>query len=481
MNRTRCACSAWTRPPIIAQRKGTIGAKDNIFWRNTSTPIPTECDSQILHDFLPPFTATAVTHLEKGGWNVKGKTRMDEFGMGSMTANTQNGERVVNPWAGGERSAGGSSGGSAVVVAAGEVEGALGTDTGGSIRLPASYCGVVGLKPSYGMVSRHGVVSYADSLDCVGVLANSASDTLRIFKAVSYPDPNDPTCASARARQRAADVEMQTRRRIRGLERGRLNGLRIGLPIETHLPPDQTPLPLGPLLKHLQALGATLVPISIPTIPLCLPAYYVLACAEASSTLARFGGGWYGTDSERKAREEVRRAGFGREVRKRIIAGTWALTAGAFNNSYLKALQLRHNLRKDYQAVFRAPHPLTSDLETPDERGVDVILHPTAIQTAPLLPSADNNPSQPPSTRTTDTAEYAQDILTVPASLAGLPSVSVPYGVSETDGWPIGVSLTGQWGMERLVLDVARVGVETHYEAGQAAHRHVRDGEAGLE
>ncbi|KAJ9114659.1 hypothetical protein QFC22_005535 [Naganishia vaughanmartiniae] len=400
MNRTRRACSAWTKAPVTAQRKGAVGVKDNILWRSTTTPTPTECDSHILQDFLPPFIATAVTRLKEHGWKVKGKTRMDEFGMGSMTVNTKNRERVVNPWAEEERSAGGSSGGSAVVVAAGEVEGALGTDTGGSIRLPASYCGVVGLKPSYGM--------------------------------------------------------------------------------ETHLPPDQTPLPLGPLLKHLQTLGATLVPISIPTIPLCLPAYYVLACAEASSTLARFGGGWYGSESNRTAREEVRSAGFGQEVRKRIIAGTWALTADAFNNSYLKALQLRHDLRRDYQSVFRAPHPLATDAETPDERGVDVILHPTAIQTAPPLPSVENNASQPSSARTA-TSEYAQDILTVPASLAGLPSVSVPYGVSETDGWPVGVSLTVQWGMESLVLDIARIGVESYYAAGQAARRHVREEDESIE
>jgi aspartyl-tRNA(Asn)/glutamyl-tRNA(Gln) amidotransferase subunit A len=153
----------------------------------------------------------------------------------------------------------------------------------------------------------------------------------------------------------------------------------------------------------------------------------------------------------------------------------------AFNNSYLKALQLRHNLRKDYQAVFRSPHPLTSDAATLMERGVDVILHPTAIQTAPLLPPVDNTLSRPPSALKTGTSEYAQDILTVPASLAGLPAVSVPYGVGKADGWPVGVSLTGQWGMEALMLDITRVGVESYYEAGQAARRHMREEKAGAE
>ncbi|KAJ9111417.1 hypothetical protein QFC19_001186 [Naganishia cerealis] len=334
-------------------------------------------------------------------------------------------------------------------------------------------------------------------------------------EAISHPDPKDATCASAPARRRAEEVQAQARRRVPGLLNGRLDGLRIGLPIqvqETHLPPEHTPLPLGPLLAHLRSLGATLVPISIPTIPLCLPAYYVLACAEASSTLARFGGGWYGFESAKGSpRQDIRREGFGREVRKRIVAGTWALTAGyvhtrrsslvplrpwltltllpvvhgnsAFDNSYLKALQLRHTLRADFQAVFRAPHPLTTELEQgktpppPDERGVDVILHPTAIRTAPPLPTTSNDDDDDddvsPSAAAPSIAssEYVQDILTVPASLAGLPSLSVPYGVSTTDGWPVGVSLTAQWGMEDVALDVAKIGVESFYQAGQAVRR----------
>jgi aspartyl-tRNA(Asn)/glutamyl-tRNA(Gln) amidotransferase subunit A len=240
---------------------------------------------------------------------------------------------------------------------------------------------------------------------------------------------------------------------------------------------------LTPLLRHLRDdLGATLVPISIPSITLSLPAYYVLACAEASSNLARYGGGWYGGSEEENLtnREDVRRWGFGEEVKKRILAGTHALTAeyvrerytgtrssligdsssSAFNNSYLKALHLRHALRQDFDRVFRFAHPLkqlepntTCRTQAPSN-GVDVLLHLTAVQTAPNLPLEANADSSEP------IPEYAQDILTVPASLGGLPALSLPIGTG-ADGWPVGLSLVGQWGADRGVLAVAAAGIES--------------------
>ncbi|GHJ84824.1 hypothetical protein NliqN6_1226 [Naganishia liquefaciens] len=440
------------QPRTASLARKQIALKDNILLRTT----PTTCSSATLGTFDSPYTATCATRLLNAGAHITGKTSMDEFGMGNANTHLPAGApRVVNPFPGpgstpsdDPRVAGGSSGGSAAVVASGQAFAALGTDTGGSVRLPAAYCGIVGLKPGYGIVSRHGVVSYADSLDCVGVLARTVEDVREVFDVISGPDARDATCASVAARKRAHGYQDAARRRIRGLERDRLDGLRIGLPIETHLPAAQTPRHLSPLLTHLRSLGATLHPISIPSIPLSLPAYYVLACAEASSTLARFGGGWYGDQAGE--RSEARRRGFGGEVRKRVVAGTHALTASAFDNSYLKALHLRHTLRSDYNAIFRSPHPLHASPSPP--HGIDLVLHSTAIRTAPLL-------DPPPTADTTNT--YAQDILTVPASLAGLPCVSVPYGTSPDDGWPVGVSLTGQWGMEGLVLDVARVGVES--------------------
>lgn len=321
---------------------------------------------------------------------------------------------------------------------------ALGTDTGGSVRLPASYCGIVGHKPSYGMISRHGVVSYADSLDCVGVLAKSVSSVRDVFGVVSQPDDNDMTCASTEDREKAATAASKV-----------TGPLRIGIPIQTHLEAPNVQLPTA-LLEYLRDTGATLHAVDMPSFRMALPAYYVLATAEAASNLGRFGGGWYGADWEKEKvegeetgmqrRRRIRTTGFGDEVRKRILAGTHALTADAFNNSYLKALSLRRDVRRDFAAVFRAAHPVSGG-DAPSKDGVDVLLFPTAVRTAPKFGQASSGAK-----------EYLQDILTVPASLAGLPAISVPAGRAE-DGWPIGVSLVGQWGHDEVVFRAAE-GVE---------------------
>lgn len=319
---------------------------------------------------------------------------------------------------------------------------ALGTDTGGSVRLPASFCGVVGLKPSYGMISRFGVVAYADSLDCVGVLGQTVDTVSEVFGVLSSSDERDMTCASAARRERASSISASAP--------SSLQGMRIGLPIQTHVE-GAYQLPTA-LLQNLKDQGAVLVPVDIPALRLSLPAYYVLATAEAASNLGRFGGSWYGASWERgkdddsgvERRRRIRTEGFGYEVRKRILAGTHALTADAFNNSYLKALALRRSLRQQYTDVFRLGHAQTGAAGR--EGGVDVLLHPTAVGPAPRL--AEDGKGEDARD------EYLQDILTTSASLAGLPALSVPAG--HVEGWPVGVSVVGQWGTEDVVFRAGR-------------------------
>ena len=333
---------------------------------------------------------------------------------------------------------------------------------------------------------RYGVVSYADSMDCVGVLGKKVNVVQEVFgmstsrdhladalDILSHPDRQDMSCVTASTRSRSTSFLESYLSRFPTYPSSPLTGLRIGLPVQTHLPSPNLQLPTA-LLEHLQSLGATLHPVSVPSIRMALPAYYVLASAEASSNLARFGGGWFGSPSERETdrdgesgeerRRRVRTEGFGREVKKRMLAGTYALSAeyvlalpsgrcmltsqSEFNNMYLKALHLRRLLRHELSSIFRIPHPRTASPKTPEE-GVDVLLHPTAIRTAPELGKASEEGE----------SEYLQDVLTVPASLAGLPAMSIPAGRGE-DGWPVGVSLVGQWGTERLLFWTGR-GVET--------------------
>ncbi|WWD21947.1 hypothetical protein CI109_106435 [Kwoniella shandongensis] len=441
----------------------SIAIKDNISY----DAAPTSCSSSILRDYDPPYTATCVTSLLSAGAQIAGQTKMDEFGMGSLTTHLPPFYTPVHNPASPTpdeppRSAGGSSGGSAAAVAEGSCWAALGTDTGGSVRLPASYCGVVGLKPSYGLVSRRGVIAYADSLDCVGVLARDVNTAEEVFGVISHPDEGDMTCALPSSRQAAKETLDSHLAKLASLPStsapSPLSGLRIGLPAESPLTPAKS------LISHLTSLGASIQTVSLPNIDLALPAYYVLASAEASSNLGRYGGGWFGSVQEREKREgesgaerriRVRTEGFGKEVKKRILAGTYALSADEFDNTYLKALYLRQLLRQDYQNIFRIPHPLhAASGPRPNADGVDLLIHPTAIRTAPVLGS------KPAKGET----EYQQDRLTVPASLAGLPAMSVPAGKGD-DGWPVGVSVTGQWGMEGLVFRLGRAIEE--WTAGQ--------------
>ncbi|KAH8996131.1 amidase signature domain-containing protein [Lactarius hatsudake] len=436
----------------------TVAVKDNICTKN----MPTTCSSAMLRDFTSPFDATVVQLLSNSGATIIGKTNCDEFGMGSLNIHSVHGP-VINPyqhpasaveWHVRERrSAGGSSGGSAAAVAAGMCDVALATDTGGSVRLPASYCGVVGLKPSYGLISRWGVVSFADSLDCVGIIGKNVSFHFSGQDVLSKFDERDPTAARSSTREKAQ--ELSSEQMVEGLSCSRdLTGLHIGIPQE-YFPASldsSTVSPFRRVVRALKTRGATVLPVSLPSTRYALSAYYVIASAEASSNLARYDGVQYGLHvplppgaiarSPADVYAHSRTAGFGAEVKRRILLGTYALTADAFDNYFLQSQRLRQCIRDDFMRVFRVPNPLA---ESParNEAGVHVLLHPSAVRTAPHLDEQDGLDA------------YTQDVLTVPASLAGLPALSVPITAgAEGDGWPLGVSIVGQWGCEKMVLAV---------------------------
>ncbi|KAF9053753.1 amidase signature enzyme [Hymenopellis radicata] len=410
----------------------TVGVKSNI----CTSELTTTCSSGILKDFVSPFNATVVDLLQASGVQVIGKTNCDEFGMGSLNVNSIHGP-VVNPfqhpssdtpWETRERrSAGGSSGGSAAAVAAGLCDVALGTDTGGSVRLPAAYCGVVGLKPSYGLLSRWGIVPYADSLDCVGILAKDVALTQKVFDILNVHDPQDPTSVPSSARNEGPTE---------------LRNLRVGVPQE-YFPAELSFSVIDATkrtLKDLKAQGVTIVPISLRSTSYALSAYYVIASAEASSNMARYDGIQYGTrvppptGSDLSKVSDVysytRTEAFGSEVKKRILLGTYSLSADAFDNYFLQAQRVRQLVKEDFDRAFHH---------------VDVLIHPSAIRTAPLLESVNYGLDS-----------YVQDVLTVPASLAGLPAVSIPVRHAE-DGWPVGVSVVGQWGADELVMKVGQL------------------------
>ncbi|OSD05395.1 amidase signature enzyme [Trametes coccinea BRFM310] len=442
----------------------TVAVKDNICTKS----LPTTCSSRILENFTSPFDATVVSLLSTGGAAIVGKANCDEFGMGSLNVHSVHGP-VVNPVGLQDgvpverRSAGGSSGGSAAAVAAGFCDAALGTDTGGSVRLPASYCGVVGLKPSYGIISRWGVVSFADSLDCVGVLAKDVSTVRRVHNAIAKYDERDPTAAPPHVRALASQLCMQRAAEITATD---LKGLRIGVPRD-YFPKELQPSVIESLQKtldQLRARGATVVPVTLPSTPYALSAYYVISSAEASSNLARYDGVEYGLRVEPPPGANLnktanvyahsRTRGFGEEVKRRILLGTYALSADAFENYFLQAQRVRNLIKADFNRVFWAPNALKVDASTNATRteGVDVIIHPSAIRTAPPLPDAQHGASA----ETGSLDAYVQDVMTVPASLAGLPALSVPAG-SGSDAWPIGVSVVGQWGFDEMVLKVGEV------------------------
>ena len=398
----------------------------------------TSCGPRMLDNFVPPYDATLISHCNRDGAVILGKTNMDEFAMGSSNENSFYGP-VKNPW---DTSLvpGGSSGGSAAAVAARLAPAATGTDTGGSIRQPAALCGITGLKPTYGRVSRLGMVAFASSLDQAGPMARSAEDCALLLNVIAGHDPLDSTSSEIPAADYTAGLE------------GSLEGLRIGLPGEYFgegLDPA-TGECIQAALRELEALGATLVELSLPHSELTIPTYYVIAPAEASTNLSRFDGVRYGYrckepvdlyDLYTRTREE----GFGDEVKRRILVGTYALSAGYYDAYYKKAQQVRRLIKQDFIDGFEQ---------------VDVIAGPTTPGPAFPLGAKSGDP----------VAMYLEDVYTLAVNLAGLPGMSVPAGF--VGGKPVGLQLIGRHFDEARLLNVAhryQQATDWHLQAPAAA------------
>ncbi len=392
----------------------TVAVKDNISTR----AIPTTCGSRILQGFHPPYDAFVVQRLKEEGAIIVGKTNMDEFGMGNTTENSGFGPTLnpVDPL----RVPGGSSGGSGAAVGAGMVRMALGTDTGGSIRCPASFCGIVGLKPTYGRVSRYGLVAFANSLEQIGPMARTVSDIALLMRVISAYDPRDST---ARAHPFTLEPERRT-----------LDGLRIGIP-EEYFGEGVDPRIASTVfsaIERLEDLGAEAITCRMPSMRFALAAYYTTCMSEASSNLARYDGIRYGLPTDfrkhwHSAFQETRQQGFGKEVRRRVMLGTFALSAGYYGKYYLKAQAAREQVQADFARLFA---------------DVDLIAGPTMPTVAFRL----GEKSDPLSS-------YLADILTVPANLAGVPAISIPCG--NIDNMPVGLQLMGRPFEDEQVIEAA--------------------------
>jgi aspartyl-tRNA(Asn)/glutamyl-tRNA(Gln) amidotransferase subunit A len=396
-----------------------VALKDNLCTRGVATT----CSSRILEGWHPPYDATVVTRLLAAGAIVVGKTNLDEFAMGSSTENSAFGP-TRNPHDPG-RVPGGSSGGSAAAVAAGFAPLALGSDTGGSIRQPAALCGVVGMKPTYGRVSRYGLVAFASSLDQIGPFAATVADAALLYDVVAGPDTFDSTSVAEPLEPTAPAVG-------RGVE-----GLRVGL-VREMLEGDMSPSPdvaarVREAAAALEAAGAKIDEVSVPAAVYGLSAYYLIAPAEASSNLARFDGVRYGLRVEAPTTAEMMRAtrtaGFGPEVKRRIMLGTYALSSGYYDAYYGKAQRVRTLILRDFEAAYRH---------------VDVLLGPTSPTTAFELGAKTADPL----------TMYLNDVYTIPANLSGHPALSVPFGRGD-DGLPVGVQLLGPALSEALLLQAA--------------------------
>ncbi len=383
--------------------------------------VKTSCGSKMLDNFIAPFDATVIEKLNAAGTVMLGKTNMDEFAMGSSNETSFYGP-VLNPWDT-ERVPGGSSGGSSAVVAARLAPAATGTDTGGSIRQPASFCGITGLKPTYGRISRWGMIAFASSLDQAGALAQSAEDCAMLLGAMAGYDAKDSTCMD----EPVPDYRM-------GLNES-IEGLKIGLPKEYFSAglDSQVEQAMRDALSVYESLGAELVEISLPNSHLAVPVYYVVAPAECSSNLSRFDGVRYGYRcSDPKDLEDLylrsRGEGFGPEVKRRILIGAYALSAGYYDAYYLKAQQIRRLISNDFVAAFKK---------------VDVIMGPTSPGVAFKLGEKSDDP----------VSMYLSDIYTIAVNLAGLPGMSVPAG--QVNGLPVGLQLVGNYWAEAKLLNIA--------------------------
>lgn len=393
-----------------------VGVKDNL----STKGLRTTCASKILENFVPPYDATVVTRMKEAGMITLGKTNMDEFAMGTSNENSAFGD-VRNPWDL-ERAPGGSSGGSAAAVAGGQVPLSLGSDTGGSIRQPASLCGVVGFKPTYGRVSRYGLVAFASSLDQVGPIGRTVEETAWLAEVISGPDENDATCLK--------DGKIS----LEGLKSGTLKGKRFGIPKELFSDSAQPGVlsAVRAAMDTLASEGAEFVELSIPEIQQGVTTYYIIAPAEASSNLGRFDGVRYGIRLEGEGHEDMvaqtRGKLFGHEVKQRIMVGTYVLSAGYFDAFYVRAQQVRAKMAARFESAFE---------------GVDAILSPTSPCVAFKLGELSGDPL----------ALKLLDYCTIPANMGGFPGISIPCGLSE--GLPVGMQLMGPVNADEKVLNLA--------------------------
>ena len=381
----------------------------------------TTCGSNMLSNFIPPYSATVIENLENAGCISIGKTNMDEFAMGSSNETSFFGN-VLNPW-GDDLVPGGSSGGSAAAVAAGIVPAATGTDTGGSIRQPASLCGITGLKPTYGRISRWGMIAFASSLDQAGPMARTAEDCAIMLNEMCSHDLKDTTSLDEEIPDFTSDLSTS------------IKGLKIGIVKEfdlSQLDNDVVKV-FEESKKHYESLGAEFVEISLPNISLSVPTYYVVAPAECSSNLSRFDGVKFGKRCDDPKNLEdlyirTRSEGFGDEVKRRILIGSYVLSAGFYDAYYKKAQQVRRLIKNDFDNAFEK---------------VDVIMSPTTRGAAFSVGSKGDDPIQ----------MYLEDLFTIPANLAGLPALSIPNGM--VDNKPIGLQLIGNFLQESKLLQVA--------------------------
>lgn len=406
-----------------------IALKDNLCTRG----IRTTCSSRMLENFVPPYDAHVVEKLREAGAVAIGKTNLDEFAMGSSTENSAFGA-TKNPWDT-SRVPGGSSGGSTASVAARQVPLALGSDTGGSIRQPASFCGCVGLKPTYGLVSRYGLVAFASSLDQIGPVSNSVEDAALLLQAIAGGDRRDSTSLAQEVPDYGAALT------------GDIKGLRVGVPAEFFAQGVEKSVSdaVHTAIEQLEKLGAHVVEISMPTAEYALACYYIIAPSEASSNLARYDGVKYGLrvaepgDDVIQMASRTRAAGFGHEVQHRILIGTHALSSGFYDAYYLKAQKVRTLIRRDFDAAFEK---------------CDVLATPTSPSVAfPIGEKADD-----------PLAMKLADVCTIPVNMAGLPAISVPCGFE--NGLPIGLQLIGKLLDESTLLRAAHA-----YEQNTDWHR----------
>lgn len=382
----------------------------------------TTAGSKILHNFISPYDAHVATKLKQAGGVLLGKNNMDEFAMGSSNESSAYG-CVLNPW-NAEYVPGGSSGGGAAAVAARLTPMALGSDTGGSIRQPASFCGITGIKPTYGRISRYGMIAYASSLDQCGPMAVSAEDCALTLNVIAGFDERDSTCSTEPVPDYTATLNNP------------IAGLRIGVPKQFFAEGlnNEVATIIQAAIKAFEAQGATVKEVDLPNSHLAVPVYYIIAPAEASSNLSRFDGVRYGyrcdnpndlTDLYKRTRAE----GFGEEVKRRIMIGTYALSAGYYDAYYLKAQQVRRLIKDDFVQAFK---------------DVDVIMGPCAPTAAFKIGEKINDP----------VAMYLEDLYTIPVSLAGLPGMSIPVGFTQT-GLPVGMQLVGNYFNEARLLNIA--------------------------